>query len=404
MFPLINGKSLLDCTETDLQQLLGNPDYRENDMLDYKINFAFLECERGSTRREEKLAEFRSDVCSFANAIGGFLLYGISEDKGIAKEIAGIDIPDGNTDRFELERKNNLNPIMPKMPPIQFRFIALKNGKCVVVIQVRNDAFTPYVHRVDDDYRITKRVGNGKQSVNYFELKQMFSQSLSLADAIFQYRKDRINYYRSIEDTDDGRYSKFIILHIIPETYRDTSNNMNMFIIEKKGISNLSTLFHPMECYGDSIPNVDGLRYVSHDGNNEGTLHNNGIAECFYSLCSSLKQLDGNHFFFTRVWGIITKMVSQYIRIMNGIVKTTRVIVGISIVGGKGLVTEDAEWAMESYKGIIDRNILICESIPFPDITNAQSIEDSLRLLKVNFATSVGIKYSTTLNELIKEL
>jgi len=32
MFPLINGKSLLDCTETDLQQLLGNPDYRENDM------------------------------------------------------------------------------------------------------------------------------------------------------------------------------------------------------------------------------------------------------------------------------------------------------------------------------------------------------------------------------------
>lgn len=36
MFPKINNKSLLDCTEEDLQTLIDNTDYRENEYIDYK--------------------------------------------------------------------------------------------------------------------------------------------------------------------------------------------------------------------------------------------------------------------------------------------------------------------------------------------------------------------------------
>ena len=69
MLPVVNGKLLFDCEEEDLQVLVDNPDYRENEYLDYKLNFAFLEYSKGDKKREEHLAEFRSDVCSFLDAL-----------------------------------------------------------------------------------------------------------------------------------------------------------------------------------------------------------------------------------------------------------------------------------------------------------------------------------------------
>ena len=135
----INGKSFLECNEDDLSALIGNPDYRENDYIDYKQNFSFLETKDASDK-ERKVAEFRSDVCSFANADGGYLIYGISDDNGCASALVGIDIPNDNTDKFELERRNNLTPILPKTPSVQFSFIKLNNGKYIVVIYVKKTA------------------------------------------------------------------------------------------------------------------------------------------------------------------------------------------------------------------------------------------------------------------------
>lgn len=43
MFPKINNKSLLDCTEEDLQTLIDNTDYRENEYIDYKKTFTHLD-------------------------------------------------------------------------------------------------------------------------------------------------------------------------------------------------------------------------------------------------------------------------------------------------------------------------------------------------------------------------
>ena len=125
ILPTINGKSFLECPAEDLTELLDNPDFRENEYIDYKSTFSFLDKPRGNPEREKGISESRSDVCSFANAGGGYLIYGISDVKGMAKEIVGVDIPNGNTDRFELDRKNNLSPIQPKLPSLQFRFIPL---------------------------------------------------------------------------------------------------------------------------------------------------------------------------------------------------------------------------------------------------------------------------------------
>lgn len=43
MLPKINGKSFLECTEEDLKGLIDNEAYREDEYIDYKKTFSFLE-------------------------------------------------------------------------------------------------------------------------------------------------------------------------------------------------------------------------------------------------------------------------------------------------------------------------------------------------------------------------
>lgn len=82
MLPQINNKSLLECNEADFTEVLNNPDYRENRYLEYKLTFSFMEVDK--SRAAEKISEFRNDVCQFANAEGGYLIYGIADKEGIS--------------------------------------------------------------------------------------------------------------------------------------------------------------------------------------------------------------------------------------------------------------------------------------------------------------------------------
>ena len=94
MLPTINGKPLHECGLADIQLMLNNPDYRENAYLDFKINFAFLEVGKGDKKnRDAKVAEFRSDVCSFANSDGGYLVYGIPRTRGFLKKLWELRFP-----------------------------------------------------------------------------------------------------------------------------------------------------------------------------------------------------------------------------------------------------------------------------------------------------------------------
>ena len=73
MLPTINGKSLLECSLDDFKTIIDNPDFKESLYLDYKRDFDIIRCDNKTTK-QEKISEFRSDVCSFANSAGGYLI------------------------------------------------------------------------------------------------------------------------------------------------------------------------------------------------------------------------------------------------------------------------------------------------------------------------------------------
>lgn len=405
MMPTINGKPFMDCSEEDLQVLIDNPDYRESDYLDYKASFSFLDIPKNDPKRLEHIAEFRSDVCQFANAEGGYLIYGIKDKKGQASEIVGIDIPGDNTDKFELERKNNLVPIMPKIPSVKFKFVPLASGKYVVVIAVTRDSYAPYIHlEGEHDFRIYKRVGNGKKALSYMELKNMFIQSRSLENDVLRYRKDRINYFRDNNDTIGGKRLRFLLLHIIPETFTDSSYNQNVFQLERSGKAKYSPMFSSVGCSEVSIPNVDGLRYSHYQNPAECFMNNNGIVECFLPLDNCyidyLKQDGPELIAHTYLWDHIKNIVDYYNEHLLSNIDASRVFICLTIVGCKGVVSSTRSPSHFGPNSFIDRNDVLCSPVVF---LKDENNEEAIKLLNVEYLLSIGIRNAKELDDFVKK-
>ena len=410
MLPKINGKSFLECTEEDLKILIDNPDFRENEYIDYKQNFAFLELPKGK-ERNEKIAEFKSDVCSFANAEGGYLILGISDVEGCAAELVGIEID--NTDRFELDRRNNLMAIQPKTPYVKFHFVQLKNEKYIVILYIKHDSFSPYIHIEDEkNYKIYKRVGNRKETMTYTELRNMFNQSLSLDKEIYNYRMERINYYRSQEDDENHSHSQFLMLHIIPETFLDPSYNVNMLAIEKNGKINFRDVIRDFVSSDYSIPCVEGLRFVPYSNiapASECYVYNNSIVECYYPIRHALninpERYPNGYIAWKYIWEKISKTVCKYNKVFTDIHSDKRVYICISILGCKGVRSSSSnEDFWYDYVGEIDRDTLLCTPIA---IENIDSEDDEILLLKklyIEYMLSIGKKHDEDLDKYIKEI
>lgn len=400
MLPLLNGKSFLTCTKEDLDMLIGNTDYRENQYIDYKKTFSFLD--KKGPERENSIAEFRSDVCSFANSEGGYLLYGISEKQGVAQELLGIEI--SNTDRFELDRRNNLMAIAPKLPSIHFGFISLEPRKYVVVIEIKPDYYAPYAHiENEQNYRIYTRSGNGKITMKYDELKNMFNASLSFEQELEKFRKERIEYYKSQSESSEDEYSRFVLIHLIPRTFSDPSTHKMVYVDQRLGRNCYSTLVQNLVMDSTGIPNVDGMRFPAYDTVAEGRIYNSGIFECFFpKTYVSYPSGGGGEDYCTSIWTYIKDIVHNYSETFYKNSAFTTFYACISIIGCKGVIASKTDHWL--YRASIDRNFIVCPPVEMTLDHEGNIDENGMRQLEVTYLLSLGIRESQRLTEILGEL
>ena len=405
MHPTINGKTLLECEEDAFSMILNNPDYRESEYLDYKAMFS-VDCCKKSDERQRKISEFRSDICSFANSSGGYLILGVQEQKGIPTEINGIEIHDDDLDNYELRLKNYLQTIQPRIPKCSFRFIKLENGNHLVIIFVQHDSFAPYIHLENEkDYRAYKRVGNSKAVISYSELKNMFKQATVLEKEIDAYRRDRINYYREKTEYQGDHGSQFLMIHFFPDTYLDSNYNRPVFVINRSNYG-LTSFFQPFSCNSRCIPTVEGIRSPNYNQYAECRLNNTGVAECVYSLVDQINYnvqgFQQGLFPYGSIWEVIKPAVSNYISDTCSILDIQRVYVCISIVGCDGVGTETDSFFMS--QSCIDRDEMLCQPVVFDDVRNREAVEQDVSRLKLEFLLSIGVRTKQQIDNLIKKV
>lgn len=405
MLPTINGKNLLDCAESDFSVIINNADYRESEYIDYKGQFALTISGKDRDYKERETMELRNDVCAFANAEGGYIVWGVREKGGIPTEIPGITIRNDDTEHFENDLKNWLQYIQPKMPTIQLRFIHLSSGQFIVVLFVQHDFFAPYIHvPINDDgkYYVYKRVGCDKRMIPYSELKNMFMQSMVLEKEIEKYRKERSDYFSSYFALG---LSRFLMLHVFPDTFLDSNYNKPVYALERSGAM-FKQIFSNVGCSEKSIPTVDGIRCDALlSSQNQARLCNNGVLELFIrnnDMYFDPIGVSPERFYYQSVIDNLFPVVSTYIQKAKQYLKVQRVVVGISIIGLEGYQCEASELAFSG--SYIDRSKLFCNPIVFSNIENDKQVEEDMKRLELDFYYSIGLQQSERMKELTKEI
>jgi len=195
----LNNKPFDQWTEEDISILLSD-EWRESDTLDYK--------------REWKKTddEFKNDVCSFANHEGGTILYGIIECNGVATDLCGTENLDEDklTQAIDCSLSNCIEPVKPRF---NTRVIPLDNGKCVLVLEIKEGYRKPYCNKNDRKFFI--RSNAGKVQMSYLQIEEMFLRTNASYERIEQFLDKRA---RSLENPSNSPRATYLSVHLIPVT------------------------------------------------------------------------------------------------------------------------------------------------------------------------------------------
>lgn len=128
-------------------------------------------------------------ISAFANTLGGFLIFGISDDN----QIVGIETPDKDAELISEIIKTRLNPI----PEFKISF-HIEDGNVLLIVQVFKGEETPYYYSGDGLLEAYVRIGNESAKAPPIELKRL----------VLRGRNTTFDSQNSMYKVDDYAFSK----------------------------------------------------------------------------------------------------------------------------------------------------------------------------------------------------
>jgi Putative DNA-binding domain len=173
-------KPLVQVNESDLLGLFGES---ENKTLDYKRDLP--------GQREGEKKEFLYDASSFANTLGGDIVFGVEEQNGMAINLVGLAgiNPDNEILRLQEILRDGIRPPITGVDP---KVIKLTNGNVAIVVRIPKSWNPPHQVTFQKAFRFYARDSNGKYQVDVDELRSIFSLSGMIAERIRAFRVERV--------------------------------------------------------------------------------------------------------------------------------------------------------------------------------------------------------------------
>lgn len=267
------AKNLNLITLTDIQDLITN-NVLERRTLEYK---SALPDNSDSSKKE-----FLADVSSFANTIGGDLIFGITEQGNSLSSSLGVAIADLDG---EVSRLNNIirDGISPRIQPDIFG-IPVDADKMVIIVRVRGSLEGPHRVVYKNHDRFYARTSNGKYSMDVLELRAAFGRTTSLIDKIRSFRANRIGDIKTGYSPVSLRLAcRFLALHLIPLSAFTSSHAIDSKSLLRLKEGGYSGSFKPLFTGGWSHRiNLDGVLAYTKEGDSISTysqIFRNGIVE-----------------------------------------------------------------------------------------------------------------------------
>lgn len=186
---MISDKKIEQIAAADLERLVSNG-VSESRSLEYKETLP------GGNDQDKR--EFLADVSSFANAIGGDLVYGVREARdergkptGTPDAIVGLDVT--NFDQA-IQRLDNVlrDGIAPRIPGIRFERIGQFERGPALVLRVPRSWATPHMVVFQQSGKFFTRHSGGKHQLDINELRDAFLNTRSASEVADNFRTGRL--------------------------------------------------------------------------------------------------------------------------------------------------------------------------------------------------------------------
>lgn len=261
-------------TEAVLRELIANQ-VSEAKIIEYKQSLP------GTAESERK--EFLADVSSFANASGGYLVYGMKEEDGLPVELCGVDGDNPDSVVAGLDSRIR-DGIRPRIPGSVVRWVPLGEGRGAVVVRIPRSFASPHMVTYKGASKFFSRHSNGKYPLDVEEIRAAFLLSGAITEKIRQFRLDRIAKIRAGEAPVPLLDSAKVVLHVIPLGAFSTMSMIDLLRVSSLTGELALTLLNHFLAGSDGRFNFEGyVRYtVSSDEGRAGSylqIFRNGILE-----------------------------------------------------------------------------------------------------------------------------
>lgn len=158
--------------------------------------------------------EFRKDICAFANADGGDIVYGISEKGGKAHAINSIQGRD-----FDGEKRRLLQileaQVEPRIQGVKLQHYLLVDGGFVLLVRVPSSFDGPHRHGKTTGHRFVMRNNTLTSDMTYDHLRDAFGRRATLLERAAQFRAQRITKIMERKTPRLIRSGPLAVLHIV---------------------------------------------------------------------------------------------------------------------------------------------------------------------------------------------
>jgi hypothetical protein len=306
--------------------------------------------------------DFLADLCSFANAAGGYIIFGMPESDGLPLDLTGVA---GDVDAAVLRMESMARDgIRPPIPGLEFVRVALANGANAVVASIPKSWNAPHQVVFQKDFRFYTRGSAGKQHIDVDELRRIVLLSQEAGERIRQFRAGRIAAVLSGETPVVLQPGARQILHLVPLNAFSAGAAVNLAALDKKK----GLLVGAMDRGGSQRHNVDGLLAYSASGQSHdgyAQLFRNGILE---TVVHQLERKARGRLLLPSLAfeESIFKQMSVAIEVLKAVSVAPPVAVMLSFTGIKGWemgVRDD--WGTRGSRGGFDREPLLIPEMIF---------------------------------------
>jgi len=323
-------KAFDEIAKSDIDALITD-EIVEEKQLEYKEKLP------GDISKEKK--DFVEEVCSFANARGGHIIYGLRDKRDSKGKKTGtpeyLGLGEINVDEQKLRLEHMvLNGVEPRIPGIQIKGVEGFDNGPVMVMRIAQSWSSP--HMVKHNNRFYSRTSSGKYPLDVQEIRAEFALSEALPERMRQFRADRLAKIVAGQTPVKLNPGAKIVLHLVPFEAFARGKGANL------GILNLQPADVPPIYAGTAWThryNFDGLLTFEPAGNRSTAytyvqVFQGGIME---ALDTGIIQAGGEAKALSREYeSELLRSLKTYLKVMNGVGVTTPVFIMLSLLDVKG--------------------------------------------------------------------